>query len=756
MPLTFHRIRIVGVLACVTLSSCGDGRDAARGDAGIDATDLRDGHWAERFIVPGINGQGPGLMAAARMPTGDILVGGLFSYGGAKPARNVATWNEPDGWQALGDGAPGQVSAVAISPNGEPWIAYTVSSPDFSSHRQEIARWGGFAWTIVAMVQLAQELAEPARSGVQRMAFGSNGELVVAGEFAGIDGANVSNLAVLEGGSWSGRGEPPDGPVYALLVESGGFCVGGSFSGIGGIAARQVACWDGAVWSGRDLIGTDGAGLVQALARGPDGALYAAGEFYLSEPDTFDGGSAARWTGSSWQLVGRGLGIFSLFQARNEAGRVRDIAWIGGELIAGGTFTNAGGTGPDGTPTVSVEHLASFNLETGDWTDAGRAPLNVGFAVDGDNVFAIGGVEGEVYAAGVFSSVGGEPAYNVARRTESGWQALVTPGEPADGVEGAVTSLVSDGGRGLFLGGSFARAGDLAASNVARFDHERGYSALGAGLEGRVTALALDSASGDLFAAETVCVELPDLLDCANFRVSRWNGSSWTTVSNVRPGVLLSLSVAADGTLFGAGSVVETDETRHVVRWDGQEWVQLGGDTDDVATSLLMDADGTIVVGGLFERAGDQPARHVARFDGEAWQPLGEGLESPVLALTQYRGRVVAGMQKRFAADPASALVATWDGARWIDIGGELAEGAQSPQIKALIAAGDALVATGQFPLLGGVALYDGISWTQLGSGMNQFGEALALRSEGLYVGGGFTTVDGAPAVGLGLLQPDR
>jgi hypothetical protein len=720
-----------------------------------DGPSLQRGSWDGGFLLAGVNGDSPGLMATALGTGGDVYVGGLFAYAGTTTAQNVAVWSEARGWRALGDGVEGPVTAMTVAPDGTLWVSTANWSPDFSSLWHTLLSWNGSVWSEEAIVTLPDGVGEPQRSGIQRMRFDGE-DLIVAGEFVAIDETVVSHLAVLGPGGWSALGEAPDAPVWSLALDADELCVGGAFGTIGGSAAARVACWDGVEWTPLDLVDvvSPGGGSVLTLAWGPDDALYAGGVFYLSDLSSNDGGSVARWDGAEWQLVDRGVGIWDAFSLMNTPGLVRDLTWAGDELVVGGSFLNAGGTDASGVATVDVEHLASIRPGVQSWENPGGAPLYVGVAFAGDNVFSLASDEAAVYAAGIFSAVGNASALNVARRTASGWEALASPGEPAKGVEGIVTSLAASE-CGIYLGGTFARAGGLALSNVAAYDPDTGYTALGDGLEGTVTALAVESASGDVYAAEIVCVELPELLDCARTRVQRWDGSSWSTFADMQSGALFDLAFGTDGDLYAAGTLANDEGGEdYVVRWNGSAWEPLGEGVDAVAMTLFVDDDGTILAGGHFENADGAPARHVARWDGAQWETLGDGVDNPVLAITRFADRIVAGTQKSFGADPASALIAAWDGASWESIGEALEEEGGNPQIQALVSNGDYLIATGQFPFLGGTAaVFDGSTWVELASGMNQFGQAAVVRAEGLYIAGGFSLVNGIPSVGLGLLQ---
>ena len=736
---------------CAAVAACSDGSPGGESCASDipPAAALRAGSWDPEFVLPGVNGDAPGVFTTALGADGDFYAGGIFTFAGSLSARNVARWSAEDGWRALGDGVEGAVTASAVAPDGALWVTTSDWTEDFSSYWHTVRRWDG-RWREVAVVTLPPGLSEPQRSGIQRMVFDQAGNLIVGGDFSAIDGLPLSRLAILGPGGWDDLDADPDGPVFALLADASGLCVGGSFGNIGGIQAARVACRTHSGWTSMDLDDFTGGGIVRALARDTDGALYAGGFFSLSDPATNDGGSVARWNGSAWELVDRGVGVWDTLSQANTPGLVRDMAWVGEELVVGGSFHNAGGTTVDGRAMVEVEHMARIRPGTSSWEDAGKAPLAVGIAFAGDNVFSLMTDGTDLYAGGLFSSVGGTSAFNIARRADGAWDALVHPTDGSLGVEGSV-GAVAAGACEIYVAGSFARAGGVEASNVAAFTPDSGYTALGPGLEGTITALAVHPDTDELFAAEMVCVESPGLLDCTHSRVMRWDGDSWSTFAGVSEVSLFALGFGADGTLYGAGS----GATGNVLRWTDADWEPVGGDVDGPALALLIESDGSLIAGGIFETAGGTAARNVARWDGRNWGALGAGLENPVLTLAQHGERIVAGTQKNFGSSPASPLVAEWDGTSWANVGAALEGDAFNPQIHRLVSGGDYLIAVGQFPFLGGAAVLENGAWSVV-AGMNQFGRDAVIRPEGLFIAGGFSAVEDLPSVGLGLLRAER
>jgi hypothetical protein len=95
--------------------------------------------------------------------------------------------------------------------------------------------------------------------------------------------------------------------VFALArLPNGDLAVGGTFTSAGGAPANAIARWDGATWSpfGSGLTGAF-APAVTALGVHGNGDLIAGGTF------TFAGGipvnRCARWTASGWATMGSGL-----------------------------------------------------------------------------------------------------------------------------------------------------------------------------------------------------------------------------------------------------------------------------------------------------------------------------------------------------------------------------------------------------------------------------------------------------------------
>jgi len=91
------------------------------------------------------------------------------------------------------------------------------------------------------------------------------------------------------------------------------------------------------------------------------------------------------------------------------------------------------------------------------------------------------------------------------------------------------------------------------------------------------------------------------------------------------------------------------------------------------------------------------PANNVAFWDGDSWQPLGEGLNGPVIALTVYNGRLIAGGDFTEAGGQPANNIAAWDGSQWSPLGSGV-----NGEVWELLVYHNDLVVSGDFSLAGG------------------------------------------------------
>ena len=498
----------------------------------------------------------------------------------------------------------------------------------------------------------------------------------------------------------------PDGsgPLPARLV------VAGSFQSVGNVAANNIAALDPTTgaWSALGA-GIDTFGQVFALVALPNGDLVAGGSFAAA------GGTGvsniARWNGSTWSALGSGIGS-------PYAETVRALALLpNGDLVAGGNF---------------AYHVARWNGSV--WSPIGTG-FNFGGTVHGLTVLP----NGDLVVGGLFTSASGTAANNIARWNGSTWSAF------GAGTDGAVYSFAVLPNGDLVAGGTFTAAGGAAANSIARWNGSN-WSPLGSGIQGAsawVPALAT-LPNGDLVAGGSFLTAG----GVAANNIARWNGSSWSALGggllgNGSAATTRALGALANGELIAGGQfqIAGSITSNGIARWNGSSWLPVGLGLSAPTNAMLVLPNGELVAGGDFSTAGGVSVNHVARWNGSQWTAVGGGLDNEVNALAMLQsGDLVAG-------GTFGGRIARWNGSQWSPLGAGLDDVARA---LVTLPNGD-LVAGGQFAVAGGgsanrIALWNGSAWAALGSGMNNTVMALAVLPNGDLVAGGYFSTAGGTA----------
>ena len=355
-------------------------------DTASMAADQGDEYWDSTFGSPGVNGSSGVVLYGSKL----VNFGAFNSVGGIA-ATNIAEWNGVE-WSQLGGGVKGSHVGAAASGRGHLYVGGLFSSAG-GIVASNLARWDGVQWSEVG----------GGANGIV-FALASNGTNVYAGgHFTEAGGIAASKVAKWDGQNWSalGAGIIPVfegsewvGTVDSLAVNGADVFAGGRFRNAGGTAATNIARWDGTNWHslGKGLRYFDGTGsengAVRALAV-INGVLFAGGEFRLA--GDVEATNIARWDGSSWQPVGSGVNDFLSVLALSSNGT---------ELYAGGSFRLIGG--------IEANRIAK-------WDGNSWHPLGQGIGGQlGDGVLSLVSTGGELFVGGYFPSAGGKPSRNIA------------------------------------------------------------------------------------------------------------------------------------------------------------------------------------------------------------------------------------------------------------------------------------------------------------------------------------------------------
>jgi hypothetical protein len=272
------------------------------------------------------------VQALAVLPGGDVIAGGAFNNAGGVPVGHIARYNPRTGaWSGLsGGGTDGDVHALAVLPDGDLILA-------------GFFRWaGGVPANFIARHNPSTGAWSPLGMGMNEdiyaLAVLPGGDIVAGGNFTTAGGVLASRIARynLSTGVWSPLGLGVSSPVLALTaLPDGSVIAGGYFNTAGSLepeTARQIAHYNPStgVWS---RLATGMNRHVSALAVLPGGDLIAGGCFSTA------GGMAA----NGIARYHTSTGVWSAFDSgMNHC--VESLAFLpGGDVVVGGRFTTAGG-----------------------------------------------------------------------------------------------------------------------------------------------------------------------------------------------------------------------------------------------------------------------------------------------------------------------------------------------------------------------------------------------------------------------------
>lgn len=511
----------------------------------------------------------------------------------------------------------------------------------------------------------------------------------------------------------------------------------------------------------------------------PDGAgpnpplLVIGGSFTTMASGAFSAPRIAAWNGASWQGLSTGIGGGSPV--------VYSLAVFNNELIAAGTFTNAGG--------VAVNNIARWNGSV--WQ-----PLGTGLTAAGTvSVRALAVYQGQLYATGSFSTAGGVSASGMARWNGSSWSAL-----PVGGTGGYAMCVYNNE---LYVGGNGSFNQSLP---VHRFNGTSWFTTP-SGLVGTI------DANDNFPFIRAMVVHNNKLVIAGNFEnagpfpncngIATWDAtaSTWGPLGFGMDKPVHALAVL-NGTLYAGGSfnTASAALATRVARWNGSNWngaaTSIGGSSTWVATLAVHEGD--VYAGGFFTSLGGTPASNIARlgssgswlalfnstpvrvFSGAltaggdftvnlgggvianrcvgwsgsalgAFSDLGgfTGPNGPVHALGSYSTNpfvvpyTVFGGTFTSAGGTTANDIATWRLSTW----GTMSTGFGGT-VRALATYNGQLYAAGDFLSASGnpcnrIARYVSGTWQPLGTGLNGSAYCMFVSGGVLYVGGTFTNAGG-------------
>lgn len=281
--------------------------------------------------------------------------------------------------------------------------------------------------------------------------------------------------------------------------------------------------------------------------------------------------------------------------------------------------------------------------------------------------------DGNVYAGGEFSEVGGVTANRIAMWDGQTWTAF------NDGINGGPRQISYDPDTGdILVGGGFINVGN----RVARWCGQS-WSTFGEGVNAPVRNIFRHN--GDIYIAGHFTESAGESLN----RFARWDGQRWVDVGGgVNGPVYFMYPDSESDSIYLGGSFTQAGgwaNTTGIVEWTGETWSTMGSGVvggDDSPTApwchgMTMDDDGNLYVGGNFTEVDGVPAEWIAMWDGEQWHSLESGFDQPVYGISVGSdGKIYAGGYFRSAGDIENTdRIARWTGETWESVGGGLYDG---------------------------------------------------------------------------------
>jgi hypothetical protein len=377
---------------------------------------------------------------------GDLYVAGSFDTIDGVVANNIARWNGSS-WSGLntmnGNGVNDQVFAITVNEDDQVFVGgpFTNAGGLPANH---IARWDGsswFSWTEGGEAGL--------NNIVSTLAIDHNGVLYAGGYFTSAGTVSANHIARWDGTEWSALADGVNAPVYDIALDGNtGLYASGDFTDAGGVPVNYIARWDGVAWSalGDGIGAKDIIPQVRALAVDSQGVLYVGGYFTLAggKPANY----IAKWDGSTWSALGRGMDD-----------QVVDLAIdTQGNLYAAGWFKRAG--------DVEANGIARWDGSAWSALDSGANPAEA-IAID---------QQGNLYAAGMFYLPPDSQTMSYIVRWDGSTWSL-----PGNGVDNSTNSLAVDQEGKLYVSGDFTHAGEVQANRIASWDGNT-WSPLGSGI----------------------------------------------------------------------------------------------------------------------------------------------------------------------------------------------------------------------------------------------------------------------------------
>lgn len=248
--------------------------------------------------------------------------------------------------------------------------------------------------------------------------------------------------------------------------------------------------------------------------------------------------------------------------------------------------------------------------------------------------------------------------------------------------------------------------------------------------------------------------------------IARWNGFGWSDVGEGlteltygRGGIPFDGYIGEDKLLIGgAFEKAGLDTAYSLAAWDGASWQGYDVPPPDQGTLHFITTVGyyknKLYIAGNFVMYLDGQMTHdIAVLDDGSWRSVGKGLkggESYINDMIVFKDELYVCGYFRSSSGNVGNKIMRWNSVEWKEVGGGLCSPFDIAE--RMLVYDDKLYVVGIFDCVGNgipascIATWDGEHWCSLGnSKFNNKIRDVAVWNNNIYIGGGFTEVDGQP-----------
>lgn len=294
---------------------------------------------------------------------------------------------------------------------------------------------------------------------------------------------------------------------------------------------------------------------------------------------------------------------------------IRDIL-IGkrGEVIACGSFNLSNNLATATDPMIHSNCVAYWDgiqwHALGSGVGTGSIIYSIAIAPNGD-----------IYAVGDFTTIGGVAANRIAKWNGSAWSALGT------GLNATAYAVKVAPNGDVYAGGTFTTAGGTTAGYCARWDGSMWHN-MGTylGLNNSVYSIAISNDGtqvflGGAFTDERTSPAISPPLYVALYEVAF---NQFFVLGDGFNNTVRKLVLSPSQRLYACGDFTQsgTQTMLYVSYFNGSAWYDIAAGADNVVRFLDVDAQGNILAAGDFARIGSEDANGVALYNGSTWVNL--------------------------------------------------------------------------------------------------------------------------------------